>query len=168
MEIRTSFKSRMTGEDVEALYKDVDNIRELDGVPVHGATAVCFYNDKLVLVYEKDKGRWNLPGGGVDGNESVEEAVIREVREETNMRVIKQAILGLQINTYPSGEIFNHSRSVCLVEPYGPFVADPAGDVTEIKLIDPADFRQYYNWGANSDRMMEVALKKIEELKINE
>ena len=70
----------------------------------------------------------------------------------------------VQINILENGRKIIQTRSVCLVEPYGDFVSDPAGDVTEIKLIDPAEYAKYYYWGANSDRMMERALDKAKEM----
>lgn len=39
------------------------------------------------------------------------------------------------------------------------FVSDPAGSVTEIKLVDPADYRQYFDWGEIGDRILERALE---------
>jgi 8-oxo-dGTP diphosphatase len=163
MEIKTSFISRKDGQKVNAIYKDIDDVNELMNMDIQAVHCICFYGDKMVLVYEKDKGQWNSPGGMVEKGESVEQAVIREVKEETNMRVINQAIIGVQTNISPT-ETFIQTRTVCLVEPYGDFIADPGGDVTEIKLIDPADYAKYYYWGANSDRMMERALKKVKTL----
>lgn len=39
--------------------------------------------DRLLLVYEDDV--WKLPGGGIEVGETREEAVVREVREETGV-----------------------------------------------------------------------------------
>ena len=49
---------------------------------------------KMVVVYSEDKGYWAPPGGGIEKGETVEEAVIREVREETNMKVLHQELIG--------------------------------------------------------------------------
>jgi len=57
------------------------------------------------------------------------------------------------------GKIFNQLRYVCMVEPYGDFISDPDGSITEIKLIDPKDYKQYFDWGAIGDRIMERALE---------
>ena len=38
------------------------------------------------------KNTWQLPGGGVDAEESPEDAVVREVSEELNLNIAKQAL----------------------------------------------------------------------------
>ena len=44
-------------------------------------------NNKLLLVKRKDYPIWVMPGGGVNFNETSEEAVMREVFEETGFKV---------------------------------------------------------------------------------
>ncbi len=41
----------------------------------------------MLLTKRADNGLWCLPGGGVDPGESVEETIVREVREETGLTV---------------------------------------------------------------------------------
>src|SRR5260370_8950425 len=48
-------------------------------VDVRGAV---FCDDRILLVRERSDGRWALPGGWADVNQSASEAVIREIREE--------------------------------------------------------------------------------------
>lgn len=46
--------------------------------------------DEVLLLYKKrgfGEGKWNGPGGKVRENETVEESMIREVKEETGFRV---------------------------------------------------------------------------------
>ena len=43
---------------------------------------------RLLLQQRSDGGQWGLPGGSVEIGESLREAVIREVGEETGLRVI--------------------------------------------------------------------------------
>lgn len=165
MEYKYNYISRIGNRKVESIYQDVENVKNHTGLPIEGVGAICFYNGQMVLVYEQDKMKWAMPGGAIEKGENIEEAVIREVKEETNMEVLKQAVLGIQVNNYSDNTVRIHSRSVCIVKPYGDFVADPAGDVTEIKLIDPADYKKYFDWGPISDRMMERALEKVKILR---
>lgn len=158
MEIKSSLVNR-SKQTLATEYRDIDSIAELGDRKVHGVHAFCFTGDKLVIVYSATKGYWGPPGGGVEEGEAVEEAIVREVREETNMRVLRQQLIGtLQIfeSDYPKLQV----RSVCIVEPIGPFVADsdPEGDVTEIRLIDPADIKQYFDWGEVGDHILARAL----------
>jgi ADP-ribose pyrophosphatase YjhB (NUDIX family) len=46
---------------------------------------VVFRDEKLLLVREREEGRWSLPGGWADVGESAAESVAREVREESGM-----------------------------------------------------------------------------------
>ena len=51
--------------------------------------AVVFNKEKnrVLLIKRRDVPMWALPGGGIDPEESPEEAVVREVYEETGLRV---------------------------------------------------------------------------------
>jgi 8-oxo-dGTP diphosphatase len=53
--------------------------------------------DRLLLALwnETDVPRWTLPGGGVELRETVEEAAVREVREETGYDVALGRLLGV-------------------------------------------------------------------------
>jgi 8-oxo-dGTP diphosphatase len=58
--------------------------------PVVGVGAVILDGDKILLEQRKNepsKGKWSVPGGLVELGESLEEAVIREVKEETGLEV---------------------------------------------------------------------------------
>ena len=52
--------------------------------------AVIFRNNQVLLVkrgIEPNMGSWATPGGYVEWDESTEEAIVREVKEETNLNV---------------------------------------------------------------------------------
>jgi len=74
---------------------------------------------RLLLQQRSDGGQWGLPGGSVEIGESVRDAVIREVREETGLRVSVRRLVGvyseprLQVVRYPDGNVW-HYVSVCL------------------------------------------------------
>lgn len=71
--------------------------------------AIVTNNNKEVLIVCKAKSEgkllWQFPGGTVEQNESIEEATIRELKEETgiNGKVVK--ILGSRIHPYTKKHI---------------------------------------------------------------
>ena len=58
--------------------------------PKASATAVIIQNNKLLLLKRNEepyKGTWDLPGGYLDGQESPQDAIRREMREELGVYV---------------------------------------------------------------------------------
>ena len=70
------------------------------------------------------------------------------------MRVLEARPVGYQKVTDTNSKTIYQLRYWCQVEPYGPFIADPAGSVTEIKLIEPLEYKQYFDWGKIGDRLV--------------
>jgi len=64
-----------------------------------GVGGVLWHNDKVLLVkrgHNPGKGMWTIPGGYVDQEESIGEAVIREIQEETGIIAKPLSIIGLR------------------------------------------------------------------------
>ncbi|HVN05858.1 MAG TPA: NUDIX hydrolase [Bryobacteraceae bacterium] len=58
--------------------------------PILGVGALIFDGDRILLVErgkEPLKGYWSLPGGVLEAGETLEQGVVREVREETGLEV---------------------------------------------------------------------------------
>lgn len=60
-----------------------------------GVSALILQDGKVLLAMRRDIDWWNLPGGGMEIGETVEEAVLREVREETGLEVEIVRLVGL-------------------------------------------------------------------------
>lgn len=162
MKIESTLTNR-SNQILKIIYNEDDPMRDLEGKILQGVHAYCFYEDKLVIVYADEKKYWTPPGGGIEPGETYEEAVIREVAEETNMNVLHQELIGYQ-DIYEPNRVVRQTRSFCVVEPLGKFVADPDGDITEIKLIDPKEFKEYFDWGKIGNRIMERAIEMKDKL----
>src|SRR3989338_2346900 len=163
MEIKSQLKNR-SGQILNLVYRDADSFSELGERVIFRVHGYCFYGEKLVVVYATAKGYWTPPGGGVEPGESVEQALTREVREETNMKIVAQRLIGYQDVFEPTG-IVTETRSVCIVEPIGHFKSDPGGEITEIKLINPKDYKKYFDWGTVGEHLMKRALEVKERIK---
>jgi 8-oxo-dGTP diphosphatase len=68
------------------------------GGPILGVSALVVDQDELLLVRrsrEPAAGRWAMPGGRVEPGETLVEAVVRELYEETGLEGVCGAYVGL-------------------------------------------------------------------------
>ncbi|MGE6631663.1 HAD-IIA family hydrolase [Bacillus sp. NPDC077027] len=67
-------------------------------------------HSSVLLLQRADNGKWGIPSGHVEPGESIEEAIIREIKEETGLTVKVDRLIGVysdptsQIFTYPNGQ----------------------------------------------------------------
>lgn len=146
-------------------YQDADSFDALDKKKCRQTYGVCFYDDKIVIGFGGQKRAWGLIGGTIEGSETFEQTLAREIREESNIEVLSCLPIGYQkaVDTRDGSYVYQ-LRYGCRVKPYGPFVSDPDGGITEIKLISPEEYKKYFNWGAIGDRIMQRALALRDKL----
>ncbi|MFA5841740.1 MAG: NUDIX domain-containing protein [Candidatus Paceibacterota bacterium] len=140
-------------------YEDADSFDDLDYEKCRQAYGVCFYGDNMVIGFGGQKQAWGLIGGTIERGEKFEETLKREIQEESNMEVLSALPIGYQkmTDTRDGGYVYQ-LRYACKVKPHGQFISDPAGGVTEIKLIKPKDYKQYFDWGKIGECVIERAL----------
>ena len=158
--IKNTYTYDTISHDIE--YIHTDSFDHLPKNSVRQCIAVAFHNDKIILVNNVNKpGVYVLIGGSVEEGEDLRATIIREIQEESNMNVIHSKPIGYQKVSRTDGEeeSYYQIRYFCIVEPHGPFVTDPDGDVTEVLEIDPDEHKRYFDWGVTSDAIMERAME---------
>ena len=94
MQIKSTLTNRL-GQVLDVFYyENLDPTQNLEGKSLEGVHAICFCKDKMIVVYAENKKYWTPPGGAIEAGETYEEAVVREVKEETNMKVLYQELIG--------------------------------------------------------------------------
>lgn len=58
-------------------------------------SALIFYKGRVLLARRRDIDWWNLPGGGMEIGETLEQTLHREVREETGLEVEIERLVGV-------------------------------------------------------------------------
>lgn len=108
--------------------------------PTLTVDAVIIKDDSVILIKRKNepfRNKWALPGGFVEYGETVENAVIREAREETGLEVRIEKLLG--VYSEPNRDPRGHTVSVCFLCRIvaGKLRADTdSGDVREFKFLE--------------------------------
>jgi mutator protein MutT len=88
-------------------------VRKYPDRPIVGVGAVVLDAGRVLLVrraQEPLKGEWSLPGGAVEVGEALEDAVVRELREETGLDVEVGAVVEVldRIRRDPDGRVEYH------------------------------------------------------------
>ena len=77
-----------------------------------GVGGLLYWNNSFLLVrhtYGEYKGMWILPGGHVDTGEHIDDAIVREFKEETNLTVRPKGVIAVR------SRIRNESCTDCYV-----------------------------------------------------
>ncbi len=157
MEIKSQFENR--SKTYKVIYNDGVPKTETDPKMLDGVHTYCFYGDKLVIVSSAEN-HWTPPGGAIEKGETYSEAAVREIKEESNMNVLRMECIGYQDIEIPwESRTIRQFRMFAIVEPEGEFESDPDGDIFEIKLINPEDYKEYIKWGEVGDHLMKRALE---------
>lgn len=131
-------KSFVSNNEKSMICKDCGFVYYMNASAAVAAFIVNDNNELLVCTRAKEpaKGKFDLPGGFVDGNETADEAVRREIAEELNVQVTDSRFIFSLPNDYlysgltvPTLDLF----FVCKIDNYKNIQA--ADDVESIQFI---------------------------------
>lgn len=136
-------KTRLTERGLEVLEfyqinKDwLDKSAKYGRKPSLTVDGIVLIKGKMVLIKRKNppyKGMWALPGGFVDYKEKTEDAVVREMLEETSLKVKVLGLLG--VYSAPDRDPRGHTVSAVYVLEKVSGRPKAADDAAELKLFD--------------------------------
>jgi 8-oxo-dGTP diphosphatase len=99
------------------------------------------HRGRLLLIrrgQEPGRGLWSLPGGRVEPGETDHQAIVREVAEETGLRVRPGRLVGRVERAAPSGAIFDIADYLCEVDGPDEPIADT--DADDARWVNAADY----------------------------
>ena len=116
--------------------------------PIVSVGAVALAEDRVLLIkrgQEPLKGHWSLPGGVVEVGETLEEALAREVFEETGLMIDVGAVVEVldRIQRAADSRVEYHYVIIdylCRVTSGAPV---PSSDVDEVRWVAHADLPEY-------------------------
>ena len=115
--------------------------------PVTQSSGVCFDEQGKILLLKQLGKKWNIPGGSPEGNETPEEALRREVYEETTVRLGVCEPIAYQ-EVHEDGVLTKYQvRFACLIDSVEAQKIDPAkGAIHERAFIEPERVMEYIEY----------------------
>ncbi len=131
-----------------------------------GTNAIIFNElGEVLLELRSDNGFWGLPGGGLEVGESVEQAVKREVLEETGLRVSLKRLVGVysdprqqNISAYPDGAIVQYVTTAF----------ECARDGGELRMSDESTDIGYFDARALPENTLASHVQRIRDALANQ
>ena len=117
---------------------------------VIGAAALIISDDSILLDCRADDGTWGLPAGAVEDDETVSDAVVRELGEETGLEAVAVELFGVfsdrtRIVEYADGNVYGLVTIAFTVSVAGrdPVPSEESREVRFVPLADLGTFELF-------------------------
>jgi ADP-ribose pyrophosphatase YjhB (NUDIX family) len=127
--------------------------REYPSRPIVGVGAVIWRSEELLLIRQDKypdlpKDFWTLPGGAQKLGETVEEALHREIREETRLEVKIGPLIAVTNAIFPDkeGRIRYHYTVLNFRCEWVSGQAYPASDAIEVRWVSIGELDSFKTW----------------------
>ncbi len=105
--------------------------------------AIAVFAERLLLIRRgrpPDVGRWSIPGGRVESGETVIEAVVRELAEETGLEGVCGPLVGWTEQVGDAGHFVILDFAVHVLDDQDPVAGDDALEATWVELSEVGEF----------------------------
>jgi len=104
------------------------------------STAIIPYPDNKILLIKRNTrpfvGYWALPGGRMDIGETVDQTVVREVKEETGLEVAIVSVVGDYVETGKREDVeYEYYPRCFVVKPVGGQLKKQDSEIQEMQLF---------------------------------
>lgn len=103
--------------------------------------AVAVFDDRILLVRRgrgPAQGSWAVPGGRVEGGETLAEAVVRELHEETGLAGVCESLVGWVERIAPGYHYVILDFEVTILDSADPVAGDDAAEARWVPLGEVA------------------------------
>ena len=100
------------------MHNYIKSLRKLIGHRkfIHPGARIIVENEQgqILMIRRKDNGKWGLPAGGLEEQETIRECIIREVKEETGLDILELQVIGIGSNPdretvqYPNQDVVQY------------------------------------------------------------
>ncbi len=124
-----------------------------------GVGGVVIHNNKVLLVRRvrgEDTGDWAIPGGFVEKKEKIEDAIAREVKEETNIDVKVKGLIAVRNRLYKDE---NSVYFIFLLDSTSQHISLEETEVDDAKFFTLSEIRKLKCLQALSEAIVTKALE---------
>ncbi|MFB5663670.1 NUDIX domain-containing protein [Alteribacillus sp. HJP-4] len=116
-------------------------MKRIDELKAGVAVIILNEENQVLLQRRADVGLWGIPSGHIEIGETVSEAAIREVKEETNLDIRIKKLIGIysdpnsQVFAYPNGKVVHFITTCFLAEVTGGELRCNSDESLDIKFF---------------------------------
>lgn len=123
-------------------YRD-PNAPNANSLKPGGSALIADEQGRILMQRRTDSGNWALPGGVMDIGETLQQCVIREVKEETGLDIEITGLLGVytdpqHVIAYSDGEVRQEFNLTYIGRVLGGTIT-VSSESTEVRLIHPGE-----------------------------